>query len=136
MRLTLKHRILTVFSTAILSAVGIGCLQDDVGTCCQVLDEANMSVIPIAPPPDPMDENPVAGSSIRQDPAFDCSGLTCVAYQGSKAFCTRQCEEDADCPEGFTCGNVLDSDPGPNAMLQADDKFCVRTAHDCDTWEP
>lgn len=132
----LKIRVLIALSVAGLGLLGTGCLKDDVGTCCQVLDESKTNLIPVPPEPDPMSENPTQANVIRQDPAFDCSGLTCTAYQGSTAFCTRQCEDDAECPEGFTCGPVLESDPGPGAMIQPGDKFCVRAPHDCETWEP
>lgn len=111
-----------------------GCLEDDVGTCCEALDEAREMLIPVAPEPDPMTGQ--VANVIRQDPGFDCSGLTCTAYQGSAAFCTRECQETEDCPEGFECQPVLESDPGPGAMIQPGDKFCVRAPHDCTTWPP
>jgi len=132
----LKIRVLIALSAAGLGLLGTGCLKDDVGTCCQVFDESKMDLIPVPPEVDPADPTAKPASVIRQDPAFDCSGLTCTAYQGSKAFCTRQCEDEADCPEGFSCAPVLDSDPGPGAMIGPNDKFCVRTAHSCDSWEP
>ena len=122
--------------TLALACTTTACLKDDVGTCCQVLDETKKDLIPVAPAPDPNDPNADPASVIRQDPAFDCSGLTCTAYQGSKAFCTRECQDASDCPEGFTCTTVLKSDPGPGSAIRGDDTFCVRVAHDCDTYEP
>lgn len=130
----LNIRIPLALLTAALALAVTGCEKDDVGVCCEVLDPAKADRIPVAPEPDPA--NMSQASVIRQDPTFDCSGLTCTAYQGSKAFCTRQCNEDAECPEGFSCLSVLESDPGPDSQIQPDDKFCVRTGHDCDTWEP
>lgn len=122
--------------TTLFAMAASGCLADDVGTCCEVLDPAKADRIPVAEPRDPMDPLSPQASVIRQDPTFDCSGLTCTAYQGSKAFCTRQCNDDGECPEGFTCTAVLESDPGPDSQIQPEDKFCVRTAHDCDTYAP
>lgn len=135
-KLNIRTRLLVLAAAAGLSAFGAGCLSDDVGVCCEVLDPDKADRIPVAPTPEPGSEFGGQASVVRQDPAFDCSGLTCTAYQGSKAFCTRQCNEDADCPEGFTCAPVLESDPGPDSQIQPDDKFCVRAAHDCDTYEP
>ncbi len=108
---------------AVLGAVG--CQKDDVGTCCKVLPGSDQNLIPR---PDP--ENP-ALDLIKLDPAFDCSGLTCVSYQGSAAYCTRECTEVADCPEGFDCRSVLQSDPGPGSNLRPSTKFCIRDQHVC-----
>jgi hypothetical protein len=63
---------------------------------------------------------------ISLDPAFDCEFLTCVSYQGAKAYCTQKCEFDSNCPEDFTCVSVIASDPGPGSNIGPDDKFCVR----------
>lgn len=92
------------------------------GTCCQATDPS------LIPQPDPEMPNQ---NIIRLDPAFDCSGLTCVSYQGSAAFCTRECRTERDCPDGFDCRTVLLSDPGPGANIGPEDKFCVRSAHAC-----
>ena len=121
--------VLTAFT-----ATTTGCLEDDVGTCCEALDEEREALIPVAPDPDPVTGQ--VANVIRQDPGFDCSGLTCTAFEGSAAFCTRQCEDDEDCPEGMSCRAVLESDPGPGAMISVDDKFCVRSPHDCTDWPP
>lgn len=110
-----------------------GCSNDDVGTCCEVIDPSKMDLIPVPPEADMSGE---VADVIRQDPAFDCSGLTCTAYQGSKAFCTRQCFGADDCPDGFECRTVLQSDPGPGSTLTKDDRFCVRAPHDCETYDP
>jgi hypothetical protein len=131
-----KIRTLMLVMTLILGGSTSACLKDDVGTCCKVLDETQQDLIPVAPAPDPNDPNMDPASVIRQDPLYDCSGLTCTAYEGSKAFCTRQCQDDTECPEGFTCAPVLKSDPGPGSQIQKDDKFCVRSSHDCDTYDP
>lgn len=134
--LNIRSRLALLTATLAIAVTGMACDKDDVGTCCVVIDPTLADRIPVAPEPDPADVNMTQASVIRQDPVFDCSGLTCTAYQGSKAFCTRQCNDDAECPEGFTCAPVLESDPGPGAQIQPDDKFCVRTGHDCDAYEP
>lgn len=134
--LKIRSRLALLAAALAITATGVGCEKDDVGTCCVTLSPDTADRIPVAPTPNPADPNDTQSSVIRQDPTFDCSGLTCTAYQGSKAFCTRQCYDDAECPEGFTCSPVLESDPGPDAQIQPEDRFCVRVSHDCDTYEP
>lgn len=129
-----RIRALLLVVTLGLGASTTACLKDDVGTCCQVLDETKSDLIPVAPEPTSPNGDPA--SVIRQDPAFDCSGLTCTAYKGTKAFCTRQCYSDSECPDGFTCGQVLESDPGPGAQIQPEDRFCIKVNHDCSTYDP
>jgi hypothetical protein len=102
-----------------------GCPRDDVGTCCTLLPGADVALIPVPDPANPDQD------VIRLDPSFDCSGLTCVSYQGSKAYCTRECQAVADCPVGFDCRTVLQSDPGPGANIRPTTKFCIRDAHVC-----
>ena len=104
----------------------MGCNDDDVGQCCSLIDGADAGLIPM---PEPVDGG--STNAIRRDPRFNCEFLTCVAYQGSPAYCTRDCVDDSDCPDGFECRTVLQSDPGPTSEIQIDDKFCVRDNHQC-----
>lgn len=99
-----------------------GCDTSDVGTCCQVLPGRNEMVIP-----QPMQTTEGEWiDDITLDPAFDCDFLTCVSYQGSRAYCTEKCESDDSCPKDFVCLPVIQSDPGPNSNIGPGDKFCVR----------
>lgn len=104
------------------------CDDGDVGKCCSVLiDDADERI--------PMSRTSTSGqptSDIALDPAFDCSSLICVAYQGSQAYCTERCFAEEDCPEGFSCRAVLEADPGPTSEIRPSDKFCVKDAHVCE----
>ncbi len=114
---------------AAILAIGsllVGCSDDDVGRCCSAIDGAEDVVIP-----EPVVTENGIQNAIRRDPQFDCEFLTCVAYQGSSAYCTKDCIDDADCPDGFECRTVLQSDPGPGSQIQIDDRFCVREAFQC-----
>lgn len=109
-----------------LAVSGAAC-DDDVGRCCDVIDPALAGRIPTATVT-PMG---LPTSDIAIDPAFECESLTCVAYQGSRAYCTARCFEDADCPEAFDCAPVLESDPGPGSDIRPTDRFCVRSDFVC-----
>jgi hypothetical protein len=107
--------------------LAVGCSKEDTGQCCSVLDPAFMDRIPqpeVGPDGSPR-------SVVRLDPKFDCENLVCVSYSGSKAFCTKQCEFDESCPEGFRCAPAIESDPGPDSQFGPDSKFCVRDAMEC-----
>lgn len=121
----------SVWATALLIAglasLTPACNQDDTGICCQVLSGRDPNLVP-------KPEKAPSGewiNAIKLDPAFDCSNLTCVSYQGTNAFCTKACQEVGDCPEGFACEPVLQSDPGPGSNIQPGDKFCVKVGHAC-----
>lgn len=116
-----------VLGLALALAIGSTACDDDVGACCEVLDPALSDRIPTSTVSST--GNPT--SDIALDPAFDCESLICVAYRGTRAFCTARCFEDAECPEGFTCGEVLEASPGPDSEIQPADRFCVRERHDC-----
>lgn len=107
-----------------LVAVGImtACADSDVGRCCEVIAGTDPSIIPTGTVS--VDQDFI--NDIAQDPAFLCEALTCVAYRGSEPYCTAPCQDDEDCPVGFVCERVLVSDPGPNAPIQRDDRFCLR----------
>lgn len=100
-----------------------GCSEDDVGRCCMAIDGAEVE-IPVA------EGNQTA---VRRDPSFDCDFLTCVAYPGFSAYCTQECSEPGECPEGFQCEPVLQTDPGSPVPggITSDTKFCVREDHVC-----
>ncbi len=105
-----------------LSSGLAGCGDSDVGRCCRVSSEADPSIIPISSTTSSGDFI----NDIAQDPALVCDALTCVAYRGSEPYCTAPCNEDDDCPVGFVCAEVLRSDPGPDAPIQPEDRFCIR----------
>lgn len=111
-----------LFATVAFTSVLVGCTNDDVGQCCQVLDGRNPDLIPVAEKNDRGEYI----DDISLDPAFDCEFLTCVSYEGSMAYCTRTCEFDDNCPEGFVCRRVLESDPGPGSNVDPNAKYCVR----------
>lgn len=87
-----------------------GCEDTDIGRCCSVLDARDEGLIPQAE----VDANGVYISVMATDPAFDCEELTCLSYAGSRAYCTRECIADSNCPEGFVCAQVIMSQAGPN----------------------
>jgi hypothetical protein len=102
-----------------------GCSGDDTGICCTASD---MNLIP-QPEVDPQTGEP--RNIIRFDLKFNCEDALCVSYQASPAFCTKPCQFDDACAEGFACLPVLQSDPGPAADIRAGDKFCVRKVEMC-----
>ena len=104
-----------------------GCLDSDVGVCCKVVAGADGSLIP--QPETNMSGDP--RDVIAQDPKFDCSQVFCVSYQGSPAYCTRQCRDASDCPDGYACQPVLQSDPPEGSQISPDDKFCVKKITEC-----
>lgn len=113
--------------TLLLTALAGTACDDDIGRCCSVLDPALADRIPTSTTSS--SGNPT--SDIALDPAFDCESLICVAYRGSRAFCTARCFSNDDCPEGFECRSVLESSPGEGAEIQPGDRFCVRDRHVC-----
>lgn len=115
------RRVVTLLTA--IGSTGLLACEDDVGTCCMAFDDATRAKIPV---PDAM-----GGDRIRQDPRFDCSGLTCISTAGSPTYCSRPCREANDCPNGYSCEAVLQSDPGPGAMIGPEDLFCVTTAPEC-----
>ena len=121
----LREPALMIAAVAIGSLLA-GCSNDDVGRCCRAIDGAENVVIPM-----PVQTENGLQNAIRRDPNFACDFLTCVAYQGTSAYCTKDCIDDSDCPDGFECRTVLQSDPGPSSQIQIDDRFCVREAHQC-----
>lgn len=102
-----------------------GCANDDAGTCCKGLNAEATAKIP--------EPDPNGGDRVRQDPKFDCSGLTCVSTAGSPTYCTHPCRDDGDCPDGMRCEAVLQSDPGPGTQLTPEDTFCVSATPFCAT---
>jgi len=113
-------------SWALTLATGLvlsGCDDSDVGRCCEVIG-ADPSLIPVS------DQTPEGDfiNDVARDPAFDCNGLTCVAFRGSEAYCTEACDEDDDCPEGFSCAAIVRSEPPPGSNIGPEDRFCVRLA--------
>ncbi|MEM1025051.1 MAG: hypothetical protein AAGD10_08105 [Myxococcota bacterium] len=128
------------WALCIVTLLGVGCEDDDVGRCCELIGE-----ITGRPDPTPMANFTPEGdpiNDIAQDPAFDCQSLTCVVFEPSmaanadnRAYCTARCEEDADCPEAYECRPVLQSRPSPDAPIQPEDRFCVRTRTDIECFD-
>jgi hypothetical protein len=117
----------------ITTLCGLGataCEDTTVGQCCKVLPGRDPNTIP-QPEFDMATGEP--RDVIRQDPAFDCGddSFICVSYQASRAYCTATCLSDSTCPEGFSCRQVIESDPGPDSQLKNTDKFCVKDMHMC-----
>jgi hypothetical protein len=101
------------------------CTPTDVGQCCQAAD-------PSLVPPPATDQDGRPANTLARDAQLLCAELTCVSYQGSRAYCTEPCEHDASCPGGFVCAPVIVSDPGPEAELGASVKYCVKANHACE----
>ena len=99
-----------------------GCQQEDTGNCCLAISADAASAIPS---PQPRDGG-LPRNLVGEHPAFDCDNLACVSWQGADAFCSKRCDEDSECGDGFVCRPVLESSPGAGASIQPDDKFCVR----------
>ena len=114
------HIVVTLFTAG---AVGLFACDDDVGTCCMAFDDETRAKIPVP------DES--GGDRIRQDPRFDCSGLTCISTAGSPTYCSRPCRGTHNCPDGYVCEPVLQSDPGPGAAIGPEDRFCVSATPEC-----
>lgn len=104
------------------------CDDDDIGRCCQVVRPGSENRIPEA--------DATERARITLDPSFDCSSLICVDFfddnQDQQAYCTERCFSDGDCPDDFTCRNILTSDPGPNATIRQADMFCVKEQFTCE----
>ena len=126
-------------AAVLIAAMVAGCTKDDVGTCCKTLDDAKTSLVPLFDPAKPLDD-------VSRNPAFDCDAMNCVVYRASpKAYCTRKCTADTECPGGFVCAPVLQSEPCDSTKktvqtdddceegaILASDKFCVAEAHRCE----
>jgi hypothetical protein len=65
--------------------------DSDLGVCC-------LPTMPGEPIPAPQigeDGRPITVT--WQSPSYKCQSLTCVSYNGSDAYCTRECTADGDC---------------------------------------
>lgn len=100
----------------------IACSESDAGVCCETVSGVDPSIIPMPG----MTPGGDVINDVSRDPAFLCNELTCVSYRGSEAYCTVMCTRNSDCPEGFVCAPVLQSNPGPGSPIQPDDRFCIR----------
>jgi hypothetical protein len=82
--------------------------------------------------PDPDVEKRVqqkAGSNdLVRDVNFEsCTQLLCLSYDGSRPYCTRQCESDLDCDaEGFLCGSVTEFSQLACSNYDEENQTCPR----------
>ena len=105
------------------STLLVACQEEDTGRCCEVLlSDASTAI----PSPEFPGDGGIPRNLVAQHPAFDCESLTCTSWQGSDPFCTRKCNAERPCPQGFECKAILESDPGMGASISPDDTFCVR----------
>lgn len=104
------------------------CQSNDTGRCCTVT-AGRENEVQIPQPERGPDGEP--RDIVGVHPAFNCEELACVSFQGSQAYCTRQCEFADNCPEGFACEPILQSSAGPDASITPKDKFCVKADHMC-----
>lgn len=121
------NRLFGLFCGLALLTAAAACTSDDAGVCCKVIAGGDDSLIPQPEFNDAGDPRDI----IAQHPQFDCSGLACVSFQASPAYCTHACRDADDCPEGFACEPVLQSEPPPGSQITPDDKFCVRVLETC-----
>lgn len=105
--------------------VGSACAESDIGRCCTVLP-GRVGVVEVPMPT--KDDSGQWQNTAATNPAFDCEELTCVSYEGSAAYCSRECEFDASCPEGFTCQQVIKSSSGPG---EGPKSYCVKVGLMC-----
>lgn len=120
-----RNRLLGLFCFAVLAATG--CNNSDAGVCCKVIPGGDESLIPEPETNASGDPKDV----VSQHPVFDCNDLVCVAYKGKPAYCTTFCRDASDCPEGFACEPILESEPPAGSQLGPDDKFCVKVLEQC-----
>jgi hypothetical protein len=57
--------------------------------------------------------------AVGQSTAYPCESLICVASQGRPGYCSQKCRNDAGCPDGFECREIM------NEGEFAGEKFCA-----------
>jgi hypothetical protein len=93
----------------------------DIGACCELLGVQNSSVFP---------RSEAGKISLKFNLRFNCESAICVSQSGGAAYCTAECADARDCPEGFQCADALENDPGENSALLGK-RFCLRETHAC-----
>ena len=104
---------------SVAALTGAGCDPDPLFGSCEFSasivetceEEAETTVYNCVVAPLPANEQ---RSSTNGHPS--CLEKVCASWQGSDPFCTRECEQDADCPAASTCQEHLEV------------KFCVPDA--------
>lgn len=125
----MPYRRLSLLCLLPLGLFVAACADSDTGTCCRTIPGRDATI--------PTSTTSKTGAlvnyrdSVMVDPAYDCEMLTCVAYHSMPAYCTEPCDADSECPKGFSCSTVLDSDPGEGS-IKASSRFCVKDGHQCD----
>ena len=116
-----------LIAAAIVSFVAAACAPNDVGVCCQAGAGADPSIVP-----EPAyDSTGAPANVVSRDPQLLCEEISCVSYQGSKAYCTQGCQSDSGCPGDFKCVQVIASDPG-QAATAGPLRYCVKQDHACE----
>lgn len=96
-----------------LAVVVMGCETGDIGTPCPEMDLGGEQ------PTSPADGNADDGSvvSVRGNEAveynveFPCTSAICVATLGRQPYCSRECDDKMQCPDGFSCRRVMAMGP-------------------------
>jgi hypothetical protein len=65
------------------------------------------------------------GTAIQDSVEFNCENESCVAFEGSQAYCTQDCLASSTCPNGFTCEYVVRSSGPPDSGI-GPRKACVK----------
>lgn len=108
-RISRTFAILSMLSLWALSAVLLTSCVDDLYSSC-VLEPASKDAAVSA-----CGRNDAASKSCVVDLGESCATGTCGRFKGSSPFCTQQCTEDVDCPEGKCVEFVF----------QSGEKYCV-----------
>lgn len=82
------HGIMAVVLVAVIAIVAVvACTESNVGTACEITQGK------------PYCKTNVAERNV----ASDCDDYWCLSYQGSRPFCSKECQSSDDCPDGFRC---------------------------------
>ncbi len=99
---------LSLILLAVVCGLGMGC-EPEVGGVCDTDDTKVFTRVRVVP----------GTNDLVRDVAFDnCSEALCTSTQGSRPYCTKSCETDAECAEagdGFVCQQIVQF--GPLACL-------------------
>lgn len=71
--------------------------------------------------------------AVGQSTGYPCESLICIASQGKPGYCSQKCRNDAGCPAGFECKEIMSEGEF------AGEKFCAwkscNARGDCGTVE-